>query len=945
MTYSPASAFSLAANTIIVANGSVNQSILDALSYCSSRGVPTANIRIFNFGTTPGAVQAAGLNSTSSAFYASGSLTVSCDNGNSKYNTGGSDPQPFYNSAIQGKSVYQTIHDDIVTGGALCILLSTYTPSQVQAASSAPTTVTSGAGSDYHPLSAVLGAAAVLNGTSTYLAGTTISANPNTAVPAASITALTNDTIPTNWASLTNLRPHGRLGCPDLTNTTTFAEIALRAGGSTTVLSNAVTNALAYEAVNNLAQPIWTSSTENSYIGVPPSAAYAAYVADAGFSNVRDMGDQGTSGTFAYNFQNTELTGTPPSLWAALLLEGHNEGPDGGAQTGNYYYSTLYANLNYTLQAGAFGGCWYSYSYNFGMGLMWNGASAAIMTVGEPLANTIGFGHEIFHFLYAQGVPLALANFWSPTVVSSTNDSSGSAVLGASVFGDPLYQPFKAYNGITADVTIDTTSITIDSILVNVSSNTTLASTPVVTTQPSSISVNYGSTATFTAAASGATSEQWQVSTDGGSTWTSVSGGTGGTTNSYTTATLTSASNNYQYRCAYTNISGTAYTVAALLTVIPLSAPSISNQPINASTGDGGTALFAAFATGNPTPTIQWQVSTNSGSTWSNVSLGTGGTTNSYTTNVLALTDSGTEYRAVFTNSQGTATTSPATVTVLSVLYTGGRGMQFAFGPGNLIATPLTNVLGTAVTNKNPRKLGGFQEATFESSADIKTLYGPNGFPLAAARGKGKVSLKVKAANISIDAWNSLFAGQDSTTGTGQALATNASSYNAYIDNAGQQLSSTSYTPAVATLFGTGAAYAYDLGVVDGNGRQFVNIGTGTPLTGQYTVASGVYTFAAADEYSTLGVPVYVSYAYTNATASTMQSLTVYNQPMGASPFLQLDFSCQYGGNPFLLTLFYAICAKTGFATKLDDFTIPDWEFEGFSDPSNRVYRISGAQQ
>jgi hypothetical protein len=68
------------------------------------------------------------------------------------------------------------------------------------------------------------------------------------------------------------------------------------------------------------------------------------------------------------------------------------------------------------------------------MNMLYNGASAMVMTVGEPYSPNIAFGSEIFHMLVNQRVPLALANFYAPT--------SGSAVLGGSVFGDPLYAPF-----------------------------------------------------------------------------------------------------------------------------------------------------------------------------------------------------------------------------------------------------------------------------------------------------------------------------------------------------------------------------------------------------------------------------------------------------------------------------------------------------------------------
>jgi len=96
--------------------------------------------------------------------------------------------------------------------------------------------------------------------------------------------------------------------------------------------------------------------------------------------------------------------------------------------------------------------------------------------------------------------------------------------------------------------------------------------------------------------------------------------------------------------------------------VFGLTPPTITTQPVNQTVTAGQTATFTAAATGSPTPTVQWQVSTDGGVTFSNVS-GATSTTLSFTT---ALSQSGNRYRAMFTNSAGTATTTAATLTVNS---------------------------------------------------------------------------------------------------------------------------------------------------------------------------------------------------------------------------------------------------------------------------------------
>ena len=71
--------------------------------------------------------------------------------------------------------------------------------------------------------------------------------------------------------------------------------------------------------------------------------------------------------------------------------------------------------------------------------------------------------------------------------------------------------------------------------------------------------------------------------------------------------------NGYEYEAVFTNAAGTATTTAATLTV--QTAPSVTANPTNQTVNAGGTATFTAAASGNPTPSVQWEVSTDSGFT------------------------------------------------------------------------------------------------------------------------------------------------------------------------------------------------------------------------------------------------------------------------------------------------------------------------------------------
>jgi hypothetical protein len=182
-------------------------------------------------------------------------------------------------------------------------------------------------------------------------------------------------------------------------------------------------------------------------------------------------------------------------------------------------------------------------------------------------------------------------------------------------------------------------------------------SAPAVTLNPVNTTVNAGATATFTAAASGspAPTVQWQSSTDGGSTFQNVAGATSTT---LSLPGVSASQNGNRFRAVFSNVSGTATTVAATMTVN--SEPSITTNPSSQSVSSGGTVTFTAAASGSPAPTVQWQLSTDGGATFANIA----GATSTTLSFAAAGSQNGNQYRAVFSNSAGSATTTAATLTV-----------------------------------------------------------------------------------------------------------------------------------------------------------------------------------------------------------------------------------------------------------------------------------------
>jgi hypothetical protein len=150
---------------------------------------------------------------------------------------------------------------------------------------------------------------------------------------------------------------------------------------------------------------------------------------------------------------------------------------------------------------------------------------------------------------------------------------------------------------------------------------------------------------------------QWQVSTNGGTSFSNITGATGTT---FTIASTTPNANGNRYRAVFTNSLGSATTSAAVLTVqFP---PAVTTNPTSQSVAGGQSATFTAAASGNPTPTVQWQLSTNGGVTYTNL---VGATSPTLTITNTTAGENGYRYRAVFTNSLGVITTTAATLTVV----------------------------------------------------------------------------------------------------------------------------------------------------------------------------------------------------------------------------------------------------------------------------------------
>jgi len=173
---------------------------------------------------------------------------------------------------------------------------------------------------------------------------------------------------------------------------------------------------------------------------------------------------------------------------------------------------------------------------------------------------------------------------------------------------------------------------------------------PSITLQPVSQTVTSGQTATFSVAATGtAMSYQWQKN--------GVAIG-GATSSAYQTPVTTTSDNGSQFAVLVSNTAGSVSSSGATLTVkSPAVAPSITTQPLSQTVTAGQTATFLVTGTGTAPMSYQWQ---------QNGAAISGATSFTYQTPATAVSDNASQFTVVMSNSAGSVTSSPATLTVLA---------------------------------------------------------------------------------------------------------------------------------------------------------------------------------------------------------------------------------------------------------------------------------------
>ena len=316
----------------------------------------------------------------------------------------------------------------------------------------------------------------------------------------------------------------------------------------------------------------------------------------------------------------------------------------------------------------------------------------------HPANQTITEGQDASFSVTASGTSLSYQ--WQRSTDGGGTFTDVAAATGATLnlTAAPLssngYQFQVLVSNITGSITSNPATLTVNA----------AQAAPVFTTQPVSVSITAGQSTQLTVVVTGMPTPtlQWQLSTDSGGSWGNIVGETGAT---YNIIGAGLPNNGRQFRVVATNSVSTTISNAAILTVTSGAvAPAFTLQPTDVTVTEGQNAQFTVAVSGTPAPTLQWQVSTDNGVTWSTVNGETGAT---ITVAAPPLADSGRKYRAAASNSEGNATSNAALLTVnapsalLKIVFTRGYGIESGKDDLYLVKEDGTGEIALATTVDN----------------------------------------------------------------------------------------------------------------------------------------------------------------------------------------------------------------------------------------------------
>jgi len=247
--------------------------------------------------------------------------------------------------------------------------------------------------------------------------------------------------------------------------------------------------------------------------------------------------------------------------------------------------------------------------------------------------------------------------------------------------------------------------------------------------------------------------------------------------------------------------------------------------------------------------------------------------------------------------------------------------MQLIFGIGALWGQR------NDIPGVGPDQFAVLQDNTIEFAFEVKELYSQLGYPIDIARGKGKITGKAKAARVFAALYADIFFGASVATGE---------------DNVSEN---ETYTLAASTLgVAHASTFVADLGVfyaASGNLRFTYVTGTPSALGTYTTGVNGQYTFYTGE----IGAAIAISYVYTDTSGKT---ITITNNFMGYTPTFVGTFyqqrATQGGSGQMTLRLNECVSSHFTLPSRLDDYAMPELDFQAFSSGNGLIGTISTSE-
>ncbi|MBC7369635.1 MAG: immunoglobulin domain-containing protein [Undibacterium sp.] len=403
--------------------------------------------------------------------------------------------------------------------------------------------------------------------------------------------------------------------------------VCINASGAT-VFPDIINQEFFGTPVNGTGTVTSISETVTEYVDAGPAAPITVTAAAAGGS-VALSWNSAEAATYKVEASSDNATWT--TLSAATTSGGLTTSYTATTAT-NYYRVTLTAIASYDT-----GG-----TYGTAVGktaIVSYGAAVTAPTITTQPASVSVTAGASATFTVAAGGTGTLSYQWK---------KSGSAISGATGASYTIATTGSGDAGsYTATVTNSVGLVTSAAATLTVSA---AATAPTITTQPTSLSVTSGGSATFTVVANGTAPLSYQ--------WYKGGVAIAGATAASHAITGAQSANAGSYTCVVTNSAGSATSDAATLTVsAAATAPAITTQPASAAVTVGSGATFTVTAAGTSPLSYQW---------YKGGAVISGATAASYTLASAAAGDAGS-YAVTVTNSAGAATSSAATLTISAV--------------------------------------------------------------------------------------------------------------------------------------------------------------------------------------------------------------------------------------------------------------------------------------